>query len=644
MTESLFLTQPAFEKVAHFELSPDPVNWPSEITRYIYEKKPFLSQYTTRIRLDKADDKQGYGYGAVIVEDKISIPVIIRNFELLPMDVYSEGEEFFPLSERRIDEILMDTSLFSRMVPPEVDSGGFSENYPPHSGKYVYAEAKNKGKILDKIAFSVTETDKNYFLNKLEDDDTRLMYQVNNHLGVVRKIASIDTARGVDPTFGLLVPNVVQVEKVSHDKFLVRAVSDALYAPVERTMTGQEVIEKLGQDTYNHAMETNEHTTVMGREQQRSVPLDDLQSELTKLNRYSRVEVRDSCNHRLRGWLFPRVIDFDGAVVGTEKLFTDGHDCWGMQPDIVGVEIDSDVEMLEDPPSCCLDQGVTGVFYYRDEKGRAACTVPVTVCSPVFDMGDYIRVEVNTALGQAMFLEISPNAASIMPSRRDKYTRIVPAAMTFVRVGKCVRLQDDTNTVLKFATAALEDRNAIYISTNDGMKFHLAGTQAGDLAGGPHGISKNKAKFHLVAMGLTPQQACSALCKATENGRYSIANLKPLMTMHEKEAQVRTEIVEPFMAKLPRIKMDLIKEAAFFDDPDTVDAVLSLNFINPENINMFIEMLPDLRQTASDVAELLVSARLGMNAVPEEAAKKTLDNLELVIEGLENLHAVAEQP
>jgi hypothetical protein len=156
MTEPLFITQTPFEKVAHFELSPDPVNWPAEITRYIYEKRPFLSKFTTRIRLDKVDDKAGYGYGAILVEEKLSIPLIIRDFELLPLDTYSQEDEFYPLNERRLDEVLMDTSMFSQLVSPSVDSGGFAENYPPHSGKYVYASAR--GQILDRISGTVSES------------------------------------------------------------------------------------------------------------------------------------------------------------------------------------------------------------------------------------------------------------------------------------------------------------------------------------------------------------------------------------------------------------------------------------------------------------------------------------------------------
>jgi hypothetical protein len=285
--------------------------------------------------------------------------------------------------------------------------------------------------------------------------------------------------------------------------------------------------------------------------------------------------------------------------------------------------------------------GVTGVFYYRDDQGRAACTIPVTIVSPEFDMGDYSRLEVTTSLGQALFLEISPNAKAIMKSRRDKYTRIVPASMTFVEVGKCVRLEDDPDTVSKFAAEALKDRNYVHVSTTDGMKFRFAGTHCDSLAGAESGVTRPMAKFHLVSMGLSTQHAEDALKRATKNGRYSVANLKPLTTMHQKEASARADIVRPLLQNLPKLKMDLIKEAAFFDDPDTVDAVLSLNFINPENIGMFVEMLPDLRQTSSDLAQLLVASRLGTSAIPEQSAERAMHSLEEVIEGLENLQGVS---
>lgn len=643
MTNNLHITQPALEKVAGYTLSPDRDLWESEITKHIYESFPFLTKYQLSIILDKVDDKAGYGYGNIIVNNEVTIPLIIRNFELMPLDIMVLGEdEFHPLTENRLDEVLFNPGLFDQAVTPEDTSGGYAENYPPHSGKYVYASVGCG--ILERIKNTISDTDKDYFLNKLaSNDDIRAVYQTKGegHLDLIRKIAAYGrNNKDRTPLYRTLYPSVIQLEKVGYDRFLVRAVSDQLYAPVEKEMDGEELLGKFGEDVHTSVLDNDEHMIIVGKRPQCPIMLDGMRSELKKLTDYGYYEVRTNLNDKVRGWLFPKVIDFDGVQLGKDKLFTDGCQLHSLQQDIVGEAIDSTIDACcnEDPPHGKLCQGKTGVFAMTDGK-TGVCTVPITIMSPVFDMGDFVRVEVNTSLGQTLVLEICDGVNAISPSRRDKYVRIIPASMKFIEVGKPQRLQDDTDAVVKFAQSALQGSGYIELSCPDGDRFSFAGPHLAELTGGNSEVPRNRAKFHLVALGMRPADAMMALDRAAKNGKTTITNFKPLLTVHEKRAQVTEEVVLPLMQSLPRMKTDLIKEAAFFDDLDTVDSVLSLNFINPENVQTFIESIPDLKEAASKVAQLLLASRLGMGAIPEPAAKKVLDNLEEVIENLESLQA-----
>ena len=82
------------------------------------------------------------------------------------------------------------------------------------------------------------------------------------------------------------------------------------------------------------------------------------------------------------------------------------------------------------------------------------------------------------------------------------------------------------------------------------------------------------------------------------------------------------------------LKVDLIKEASVIVDKETVDSILSLRFITPENANLFVNFLPDFEKTASRLAEILVASRLGMDDIKETAAKNAMSQLTSVIDGL----------
>ena len=652
-TESLFLEPPVFEKAAGLELSPDSTSWETEIVVHVHETLPYIASHELAVRLEKIDDKTGYGYGYLTIgnqgQTKVHAPLIIQDWELHPIDVFIQNDEFFPMNEDRLQEALFDNRTFAGSMPAEESSGGYAQNYPPHSGKYVYASAQRKGSILAAIDGTIMPEDRQFFLDKLAGDERLLAnYQAQGLLDMVKRaggLRSPDRVPGSKPVYRVLKPSVVQIEKVGYDKFLVRSVSDRLYCPVERGMGGDEVLAKFGQDTLTHVLENGEYSTICGERPVTPIILEGLTSELKKLTNFGRCEVRTSLNDCAAGWLFPRVVSFDGEVLGPDKLFTDGQSIWGLQQDIAGREIEESDTLPEEPPCSPICMGATGVFYHHDDRGQAFCTLPFTIISSPVDLGDMIRMEVRTALGEGLIFEITSGTDSIVTSRKNRLVRFIPARMKFCCLGKGKpqRLQDDPQSVVKFAQANLKEHGVIQVSSmNDGQSYSLAGTYEDTLEGGGSNLPRTRAKFHLMSLGMTPSNAESALDKAKCNGRVTVINLQPLMTEREKESSVRREVIEPLLAALPSLKTDLIKEASFFEDSNTVDSVLSLNFVNLENVKTFMEFLPQLKEASSQTAQLLVASRLGFGAIPKEAAKKAMDNLERVISNLEHLRAATQ--
>jgi hypothetical protein len=70
---------------------------------------------------------------------------------------------------------------------------------------------------------------------------------------------------------------------------------------------------------------------------------------------------------------------------------------------------------------------------------------------------------------------------------------------------------------------------------------------------------------------------------------------------------------------------------------DTVENVLDLNFLNPQNLAYFVGTLPKLRGIQDSLGRLLIATRLGLPHVEEETVRSTLRQLDSIIEGLSSL-------
>ena len=111
----------------------------------------------------------------------------------------------------------------------------------------------------------------------------------------------------------------------------------------------------------------------------------------------------------------------------------------------------------------------------------------------------------------------------------------------------------------------------------------------------------------------------------------------------EKRANVPMELRKKTMTKSAGLefvdKQGLTKLASYFDDMDTVDTVLSLNFVNGDNVDKFVQSLGKFTSVKEELLRLLLLSRIGNIEVPESILKQAIDILGKVIEGLQRLKA-----
>jgi hypothetical protein len=96
--------------------------------------------------------------------------------------------------------------------------------------------------------------------------------------------------------------------------------------------------------------------------------------------------------------------------------------------------------------------------------------------------------------------------------------------------------------------------------------------------------------------------------------------------------------MKPIFAEIAdQLRVNLVKEASELDDQKAVDVVLSLNFINQDNLKDYIEQIYPMKKVGTKLASMLIASRMGLKEIDEGAVKKAMDSLGKVIDGLEEV-------
>ena len=85
------------------------------------------------------------------------------------------------------------------------------------------------------------------------------------------------------------------------------------------------------------------------------------------------------------------------------------------------------------------------------------------------------------------------------------------------------------------------------------------------------------------------------------------------------------------MERIAILNDNLVKCASVFTDKTSVDSILALGLVNNKNVLEFVEIIPTYEYVVSSLSKLLVTARLGLQSVPEEAIREAMHGLSEVI-------------
>lgn len=492
---------------------------------------------------------------------------------------------------------------------------------------------EKKSSLLLAIAPTISERDVERFTEKVANDQTLIAGFKRSGISPTLVEAFENTKRAsaedrLDALADAVEPTAVTFQKLPGGDFLVKSAN--VNAFIEKTaagevVPGQEVGQAIGQEQAQ-GMQPGQTATAVSQPVEEEAVEPVAPSKAKPVEEFGQYKVQDSMGNSIMGHVFPTTLSWDGSFSEQPiALFTNGS-AYAMQDSIAGELVGKGTNLPDDEP-----RG-DGAFYCV-EGGDAKATGPLTIGSAAAGPDGLPHLQATDAFGNQ--LQIIQMEGMTAPQRISDVEMAIPSTWKFMRLNNQTQLAGSAEEMGKDQAVKQASASAVLFFNGS---FNLVGgcgleKISADLR---QDLDPVSAEFMLGVLGVDGATAKMKVAEARRKGQVKLANLKTITTMGERYA-TSTKTASALMKKMPDLRRDLTKEAAALQDEGTVDAILSLNFINPENLSTFIGYIPELEEVAEKLAEMLLFAFLGMKELPEGAIEHAMKGLEEVLVGLKSL-------
>jgi hypothetical protein len=306
-----------------------------------------------------------------------------------------------------------------------------------------------------------------------------------------------------------------------------------------------------------------------------------------------------------------------------------GDDTYALQEKFAGMN-------MGDLPSDAMDvlspvyPGGHGTFMYK-KAGKVVVTEPLEVNYAVSgETSEEYRC--TTDIGTPCVIRKVAGYSGI--KALDDTTFVLPDHTVFLPIN--VTEASFEKSAEHIQVAAKSQADFVKVASN-GTRWTISGDAVSAIPEPERqNVVRAQAAFVLGAVGL-PQDSVTPILKQATRGtrevqvRYEIQD----KGLFEKYAEdLSTQYYEAFN-KVRCPGHSLVKAAAqAVEDVQTLDALLSLGFLSPQNIEVFINYIPELESALGHVSELLVASRLGLG-LNEQALKNCMDTTDEIIQDLQ---------
>lgn len=431
----------------------------------------------------------------------------------------------------------------------------------------------------------------------------------------------------------LVQPTVVQLKRVD-EGYRVKTASHAFWQPLTQTIDRGEAIARFGEKVVLAADLSGAVTMAegAGAEEPDAEHDSDMQGAqpVTEAGLY---KVQTPEGEEAIGYVIPNLLDIDGTAIPL-SLFTNGTQAT-IQSDVVGVPVEG---AGVDLPSGDVPRG-RGVFASA-EGGELQATVPLTISASMAGIGEgeptSYRAESFT--GEDVLVSLQPNIQTVMGTEDGKM--LIPAHWQWVPLDKADEIAVESQEDGLGKAASLERSLAsVELVSGGGGTYSLRGPFVEKLAHDERELlGIDDAMFLLAGLGVEQGYGVRKLAQAMTGLAPVQVRVGRTIKLASDEMASATDRAREVLSSMPSLRQQLFKEAAALGDPQAVDTVLSLGFLNPENLMTFVGYLPTLEDGMTKLCDILLASRLGgLIDTPEGAIERSVRSTEAVLEGLKAL-------
>ena len=634
-------------------LGDNPATHESEMTAQLYKQHPYLGKYHVELEIQQQDAERGYAKGLFTVKPPeyraqpvqqmtadpygqsatrnaeeanatqqelaplatARIPVIVKDKKLYSFDVFiTRDGAFLPLSEARVSEYMFSANLYSLASPQGMQAaqqgdisagmGGLDEQSRGLSvrgaGLLGNDSATKISSLVSMLAPSKADADA--VLDEVANDDwLYAMSSVPLVSVALEKIAAFSLLDA--PTAETFSPLVAVLARTASGVKISDGVREVAIGNEKLASLPLEVRQKLVEDNI---------VLVSPCSSIGSVKLANASMPLIKTSGLYRAINTQGDYVTVAAIAGP--VGMDGRVIDTYTIMSPAGVATQSNP--AGVRLgDATVDKL-----ASVYGGPTaghGVFVLPNNK----LSEPVTIESTT-RRGNDVEHTVTNSMGVRVKLARADVDRIVSV---DGSSSLLPRTAEFVQLRPASSLRDNT--------ALPDDSLSVKLAYVDSCGFSFAGKPAEKIVVSPSEyLGVPETLLALGLLGADDRSAKEKMAEAMAVGETSFS-ANPVDTSAAGKLKVASVDVQGIRCDMVKVAVALLAASA----PDSVDAVLSLNFITPENVAKAMEVMPAYEQSIRGLAELLITVRLGLREVPEDAVTSALNGLERAVVGMEKL-------
>lgn len=631
----LFPEEKNEKPTTYINLDRDASLWDDYITNQV-KKVVKATPVTISVVWNKRDDKKGTAVGSVIIKSTadenrfVVVPIIINDFNMAPLDVIMlPGSGIDTFTPENIEKYLFSPNPAITTVPREdlrdlrnlnkaqefsdITRNNMGFDLMPGYSPSVAAYQKTSS-LLVSVLPTVSAEHIEKILEKPE----------------ILKIASPITDVLKESVRRKRMKRIEAAQKTGPDKYIVYSNTPDAFNPTISVMSGDQLVMSARDNELPYQfiaqVEAEGPDGVVLEWEKRDPESPLMAGQYKDEKRYSKITKPGIYQiyvgpgaPNIIGLVTDRNYDIISDSVSTKYWHVLSGAGGGKQSgDVYGFPI-NDVALPEKEPAA----GDYGYFVYVDEVDYkdpivvGPCTIEVAskrnfgYADPddILYRTDSIKVRFDSpTVYEIRFSSFVNGSGFVKDKMGDKSFYLVSRKnITWVPIRKQINV--------KKPVGALDKRASIRY---DGYFYEIDGD--GIPGEWKHIDSDVKMSFFLRCCGYPLEKIASVLKEAKKQG-YTKTEIRVPLTEKKASAQYK-------------IYPELLKLAGYFDDISTVDTILGLNFITPENASNFLRAIDKIQKVREELLRLLLLSRIGNIEVKENLLKQGIDTLEKIIDGL----------